>query len=209
MARPSRDGESTREKILEVAADLIDRHGMDGLRLSEIAARVGIRPPSIFAHFEGRDAIGDAVAQRVIEQIAGLLGRTLVDDADPEARLRRAVRAYAGHMHDHPSHARLLLRDLARTRGGDHLEMTGPLVGVIGRDVTRLLEDGAKSGCFREYDGGAFVALLQGAVLGSQGWHGYAENGKPHSPLTRSQLQDQAEDLALRLLSPDAPSGPA
>jgi len=61
---------STRERILEVAEEIIARHGMEGLRLKDVAESVGIQPPSVFTHFDGREAIGDAVAHRVLEKIA-------------------------------------------------------------------------------------------------------------------------------------------
>jgi len=65
----------TRDRILEVAEEIISRSGMEGMRLKDVAARVGIQPPSIFAHFEGREAIGNAVAARVLDQLAALVTR--------------------------------------------------------------------------------------------------------------------------------------
>jgi AcrR family transcriptional regulator len=60
--------ESTRDRILEVAEELIALHGMEGFQLKDVAERVGIRPPSIFAHFRSREAVGEAVALHELEQ---------------------------------------------------------------------------------------------------------------------------------------------
>ncbi len=160
MAQRSIGGD-TRERILEVAEELISLHGMEGLRLKDVAERVGIRPPSIFAHFEGRDAIGDAVAQRVLEQLAEVL------------------------------------RDLTRTRSGPELALWSPVVPVIVARIEDLLRRGEREGLFRRVDGRAFLAQIQGAILGNIGWEGFREDGRPVTQLSTRKIQDQAEDLAL------------
>jgi len=135
---------STRERILEVAEEIIARQGMEGLRLKEVAERVGIRPPSVFTHFEGREAIGDAVAHRVLEQIADVVEAPLAAGGAAEARLRRGTRAIAGHLWDHPGHARMILRDLTRTRSGPELALWSP--PRLTESVDALLEAGVRSG---------------------------------------------------------------
>jgi AcrR family transcriptional regulator len=190
-------GGDTRERILEVAEELISLHGMEGLRLKDVAERVGIQPPSIFAHFEGRDAIADAVAQRVLEQIAEVLERALANEPDPEKALRRGVRAIAGHLMEHPAHARLMLRDLMRTRSGPELALWSPVVPEITARIEALLRRGEREGLFRRVDGRAFFAQVQGAILGNIGWEGFREDGRPMTQLSSRRIQDQAEDLAL------------
>jgi AcrR family transcriptional regulator len=195
-------GADTRERILEVAEELISLHGMEGLRLKDVAARVGIQPPSIFAHFEGREAIGDAVAQRVLEQLASVLEQALEGEADPEKALRRGVRAIAGHLMEHPAHARLMLRDMMRTRSGPELALWSPVVPLIVGRIEDLLRRGEREGLFRRVEGRAFFAQLQGAILGNIGWDGFREDGRPATKLSARQIQDQAEDLALAYVAP-------
>lgn len=52
---------STRDKILGAARKAFDREGLDGLSLRDIAARVGITPMAIYRHFDGKDALVDAL----------------------------------------------------------------------------------------------------------------------------------------------------
>jgi hypothetical protein len=130
-----------------------------------------------------------------------VFGRILDDVGDPEAALRRGVRAFAGHLHDHPSHVRLLLRDLARTRESDNaLAMDSPLIGELVARVAELLEAGERTGAFRRVDPTAFVSLLEGAILARIGWHGFDAEGRPLLRLSRQRLQSQAEELALRFV---------
>ena len=199
---PSAGPTTTRERILDVAQEIISRHGMEGLRLKDVAQRVGIQPPSIFAHFEGREAIGDAVAHRVLDQIATVLERSL-RGKDLEAQLRAGVREIAGHLYDHPGHTRLILRDLARTRSGPELELTSPAMDRIGATVDGLLEKGRQAGRFRELPPGAFMPVVEGALVATIGWAGFVEDdGAPAVELTREQVQDRLEDLVVAYLRP-------
>jgi TetR/AcrR family tetracycline transcriptional repressor len=52
-----RRGIVTSERILDQAEVLIERLGYDGLRLRDIADPIGVQVPSIYAHYEARDAV--------------------------------------------------------------------------------------------------------------------------------------------------------
>jgi AcrR family transcriptional regulator len=199
MSKPSDHARTTgtRERILEVAAEMISEGGMERLRLKDVAERVGIRPPSVFAHFDGREAIGDAVAARIVEQIAGVISNALAESGSPEERVRTGVRAFAAHLWANPAHARMLMRDLARTRRAGELDIYTPLVDVIQDQVARLLAEGESAGVFRKIDPHAFIAQIQGAVLGRIGWAGFHEDGRPAADLAPGELEAQTEDLAL------------
>jgi len=201
--RPLRNGtrpvsaRSTRDRIVDVAEEIISRHGMEGLRLKDVAERVGIQPPSVFTHFEGREAIGDAVAHRVLAQIAAVLDAALDERGDEEARLRRGARAVAAHLFDHPGHTRMILRDLARSRSGPELALWSPDLARIGERVEALLAAGARSGAFRLVPTGAFLPVLEGAIAASVGWSGFREaDGRPAVDLTREEIVARIEDLA-------------
>lgn len=49
---PGRKG-IDRQQVLKAARELCNAHGVDGLSIKEVADRLGIRPPSVYAHFEG------------------------------------------------------------------------------------------------------------------------------------------------------------
>jgi AcrR family transcriptional regulator len=64
MAR--RAGE-TRRRILDAAEPLFAQRGVDSTALEEIASRVGIRAPAIFRHFRNKQALYEAVVDRLME----------------------------------------------------------------------------------------------------------------------------------------------
>jgi AcrR family transcriptional regulator len=59
--RRARRRQETIEEILDIAEALTDEEGVGGLSLSEIARRLGVKPPSIYKYFESLLAIYDAL----------------------------------------------------------------------------------------------------------------------------------------------------
>ncbi len=53
--------ESTRLEILEASWELVRAHGLAGLALRDIAAKVGMRAPSLYWYFDSKHAIYDAM----------------------------------------------------------------------------------------------------------------------------------------------------
>lgn len=51
----------TRGRILEAVWELAERDGLASWTLRDLAAAVGMRAPSLYTHFDGRDAILDAM----------------------------------------------------------------------------------------------------------------------------------------------------
>lgn len=72
---------STREKILEAALELFSCNGYDATSMEDIARVVGVRKPSLYSHFAGKQAILDELMQRLTEQYER---HNRFTDADPE-----------------------------------------------------------------------------------------------------------------------------
>jgi len=77
----------TKERILDAAEDLIQTRSFHGFSFQDLADRVGIRKPSLYHHFDSKEALALAVLERAAD-----FGRThmaKVDGEDPAARLER------------------------------------------------------------------------------------------------------------------------
>jgi AcrR family transcriptional regulator len=92
--RPPRDAATdTRGRILEVALELFAREGFAGASIRRIAWEVGITESAIYAHFESKRAIYDALfAEAGPHVVLDVLGseEELAGDS-PEELLRRLV----------------------------------------------------------------------------------------------------------------------
>jgi AcrR family transcriptional regulator len=65
-ALPNRDRraerrEATRREILDAAWEIARRDGLSAITLREVADRIGMRSPSLYSHFESKNAIFDAM----------------------------------------------------------------------------------------------------------------------------------------------------
>jgi AcrR family transcriptional regulator len=60
---------ATRAEILDAAWRLARRHGIAGFSLRDLATEVGMQAPSLYAHFDGKDAIYDAMFEQGNRQL--------------------------------------------------------------------------------------------------------------------------------------------
>ena len=65
-ALPNRDRraerrEATRREIIDAAWEIARRDGLSAVTLREVAGRIGMRSPSLYSHFDSKNAIYDAM----------------------------------------------------------------------------------------------------------------------------------------------------
>ena len=122
MARPNKSSE-TREQIVGAALALLDAEGVDALSTRRLARELGIRGPTLYHYFASKDALVDAVAQRIVDEIwAGVQERLdAVEPGDWAGTLRGYVDGALAVMGRHPNAVGMLaLRPVSnrRTLGG-------------------------------------------------------------------------------------------
>ncbi len=83
----------TRERILAAAWDLAERDGLANWTLRDLAAAVGMRAPSLYTHFDGRDDILDAMFADGYGELEQLLHGVELPD-DRRAALLHAATAF-------------------------------------------------------------------------------------------------------------------
>jgi AcrR family transcriptional regulator len=64
MDRRARRRQETIDEILQIAEAVMDEEGVGGLSLSEVARRLGVKPPSLYKYFDSLAAIYDALFER-------------------------------------------------------------------------------------------------------------------------------------------------
>jgi len=100
--------------IVAAARDLLEAGGLEAVSMAAIAERVGIRPPSLYKHFAGRDALLIAV----VTDVAFDLGRALAlaiepSGTDAAGRLRALADAYRAYALRSPRATALLFAPAA------------------------------------------------------------------------------------------------
>ena len=106
--RRARRRQETIEEILAIAADVMTEEGVNGLSLSEVARRLGVKPPSIYKYFDSIMGIYDALFER--GQQANLeVMRAAMEGAEPGLdALAAGLDASGRWALDHPATAQLL-----------------------------------------------------------------------------------------------------
>ena len=83
--------------VIEEAERLIDEVGLSRLTLAELAARLGVRQPSLYKHIKGTDGLVRSIAIRARSELAYVLARAAVgrERADALGSISNAYRAWA------------------------------------------------------------------------------------------------------------------
>jgi len=113
-----RRGAQTAERILDAAEAVFAEQGYAGTSLRDVAERVGLRIPSLYNHFPGKESLYTAVLERGVGPVlAALSGFTPTDSGESNSKetIRRVMRLLA----QRPDLARLILHETLA--GGQHL----------------------------------------------------------------------------------------
>ena len=113
---PPGRGEQTAERILDAAEALFAERGFAGATLRDVAARVGLRNPSLYNHFASKESLYEAVLERGMGPVLMALGELLgAPERDERAFVERIMKLLA----DHPNLARLIQYEVLP--GGERL----------------------------------------------------------------------------------------
>lgn len=124
MARPDvRSGEETRQRILDAAERLFAERGLAGTAVRDIARACDLTAASLYNHFDGKQALYEAVLERgvrpLLELLQGLTARG--GGADPDAD--DTIGAVMAHLARHPRLPRLIQHEALT--GGAYLSKLG------------------------------------------------------------------------------------
>lgn len=168
-----------RDEIVRAATALIAQHGFEGTSVAEVAEHANVSKQVLLYHFKTKDALKDAVLERLIEHanriLIELVGKLATDDAQRIGQLFESAQRF---FDAEPNAAAVLLRfllDRDETATKRISEGTQGWFGLMAEEVRR----GQREGRFRpELDAEAAVVqvgmlvLTNFALLPQHGWTG-------------------------------------
>jgi AcrR family transcriptional regulator len=178
--------------VRDVALTLFAERGYHGTALSQIAAALGIRTPSLYNHIRAKqDLLRDIVTQTTQEVWADY--EAAVDGVDDIVeRLRRAARVYALRHATHRREALIVNRDIASLEQPARSEVL-ELRRRHARAIQGLIDDGVALGVFGEQESAiAAFAILEMCVSIAR-W--FRDDG----PLSAEAVADKYSEFALRV----------
>jgi AcrR family transcriptional regulator len=159
MGRRQSQGELTRRRILDVAADEFARRGYSNVTIEEIAAAAGVTKGAVYYWFADKDDLGRDLQHELYDRMAATALGALDPHADTITNLRLGFDAYLSAL-DNAGEARFFLRDA----------WTIPVLDEAGRrdhevaveQITQTLADGMDRGDVRRCDPEALARILLG-----------------------------------------------
>ena len=109
---------STAERILDAAEDLFAQKGYSATSLGDVADRVGIRSPSLYNHFRNKEALYEAVLERLLLEFGRPLAEMQKSSELSQERVLQWLETIVRQHHANPNLARLLQH--AALSGGPH-----------------------------------------------------------------------------------------
>jgi TetR/AcrR family tetracycline transcriptional repressor len=139
------------ERIVDVALDLVDRDGVDGLTMRGLAAKLGVAVTAIYWHVGDKEALLDAIADRVAAEVGGVRAT----GADPTARIVSVGRSLRRSLLE-----RAHLVGIAHQQG-----RTAAVFQPARRVLVRELTAAGLHGADAAFAVQAVLALVSGSVL--------------------------------------------
>ena len=176
--RRGRDQALSRERIVEVAVELLDASGESGLTFRALASRLATGPGALYWHVDNRDELLAAATGAVLAPVLTSVPEPAATAA-PAERIRAVALGLFDVIDEHPWLATTLAAELSHHPWG---AVTAGLVESVGREVAAL--GVPEEGWFT-----ATFALVH-YVLGAAGQN--ATNRRLHGGTDREAFLDAA-----------------
>ena len=129
------------DAVVAAAGDLVDEHGIEALTLARLAARLGIRSQSLYAHVDGLDGLLRDLALDSVRHLGDDLRSSAIGRSGPAA-LEAIADAYWDYATVHPGRYASTIRDpgddgelrAANLRAADALTRVLESFGLTGSD---------------------------------------------------------------------------
>ena len=153
---------STKERILQEALTLFAENGYDGTGVEQIAEKVGIKAPSLYKHFKGKEDILNALIDSVEEYYEESFGSEQHIGEIPENRddfVRATMSRIAFTMHDPMIRKirKFLVQEQFRNERLAEITTRHQLVGIQ-KMYEKIIEEMMKNGLFL-YDDPALLSI--------------------------------------------------
>ena len=117
------------DRVVAEAAELADEAGPDHLTLAALAARLGVRQPSLYKHVASLDSLQQLIAQRAKVEFADVLGRVAIGRSRDDALVAMAY-AWRAWARDHPGRYQIGQRAPA-PGDAEHVAVADRVVAVM------------------------------------------------------------------------------
>ena len=182
-----------RDRIMAVAVELFHSNGLGRTTLEEVARRMNVTKPFIYAQFKSKEDLLAEICSCGIRASLEALDQALASGGPATARLRTLARNFMLAVIGNQAYIAIY------TREQKHLsEQSREAIFAMRREFDRkicaLLAEGVASGEFNVEDIQLAALAISGLISWSYGWY------RPQGRLSPPELADRIADLVLALV---------
>jgi len=147
---PTMTEESAHTRILDAAEQAFADAGLAGARVAAIAEQAGVNKAMLYYYFDSKDALYQAVLERVFDQILQMATEVGQDGEGPiQATLERFLAGYRQILVAHPAFVRLMIRG-ALDGGRDVIPIARPRFEQILSLISGMISRGQAEGVLND-----------------------------------------------------------
>ncbi len=161
---------AARDQILRAAADLFRERGYPASTVDLIAARLGMSKASLYTHFRAKEEMLAAISRETIEAFTRDLGLVLASRLPADDKLRRVVRQHVQFV--------IANRSFLTVFFGEEANLPARFARALAaqkdrydKGVERIVQEGIRSGIFRDVPPRLVVFGLLGMVNWVHKWY--------------------------------------
>ena len=147
MTQSAPNSTSRRDLILEAATRLFAERGYEGASMADLAESVGLRKASLFHHFASKDALYNAVFERLVQNLGGLVIEAAKTEGSFVERLDLMTDSFVSALGVQVAAARLILRELMDWGPFVRVRFSETWLPVL-RAAEAFVEEGQRGGAF-------------------------------------------------------------
>ena len=92
---PKLSPEKRREQLIDCAIEIYANYGIEGARRSHVALRAGVSVPTVYAYFDGRESLTEAVLNRVESRIVEIVWTAAAEGGLAFDKILNVARAFS------------------------------------------------------------------------------------------------------------------
>jgi AcrR family transcriptional regulator len=194
--------ETTRDRILRVAAEMFAEKGYHGTSVASIGAAAGIQRGALYYHIGSKEELLYDLSKRHVEEALERCRRVVASDLEPVEKLRVLAREHLAALVPRRAEVIVVTREM-HSLTGERADRLRELRDEHQELFRRVLDEGVVKGVFVSSDP---VAVL--GVLGMYNWT-YVWFDAAHGTLPIEAIADRLTDmLVYGQLRQDARNGP-
>lgn len=149
MTRPKLATHIRRDQIAEATLALVAEHGLGRLSVAQVAKRVGIAPSALYRHFPSKEAMFDAVLERVGGRLHGLVGEAADGPGDEVDAFHRLLGLHLELIRQNQAFFAIIVHDAFHSGGPARRQRVFEVItGYLAR-ITTLVKRGQQHGSIR------------------------------------------------------------